>query len=67
MNIIKKAPSNDYRITGEWFYKILMVLSAKKYHYMCFGNRSQNDDFIFNSTKLKNGFEENILIIITDN
>lgn len=44
-----------------------MVLSAKKYHYMYFGNRSQNDDFIFNRTKLKNGFEENILIIITDN
>lgn len=34
---------------------------------MYFGNRSQDDDFTFNRTKLKNGFEENILIIITDN
>ena len=31
---VKKALSNDFRITQNWFHENLMVLNAKKYHYL---------------------------------
>ena len=52
--IVKKALSNDFRITGNWFHENLIVLNAKKYHYMYFGISSENDDFIFDGIKLPN-------------
>ena len=48
---IAKALSNDFRIKKNWFYEILMVLNARKRHYMCFGIGSENDDFIFDGIK----------------
>ena len=44
-----------------------MVLNAKKCHYMCFGNGSENDDFIFYGIKLPNSWEKKMLDVITDN
>ena len=64
---VKKALSNDFRIIENWFYENLMVLNAKKCHYMCFGIRSENDDFIFDGIKLRNSCEEKILGVIIDN
>ena len=51
MDKVKKAPGNNFRIIGNWFHENVMVLNAKNYHYMYFGNGSQNDDFIFNGIK----------------
>ena len=48
---VKKALSNDFGIIGDWFHENLMVLNAKKCHYMYFGTSNKNDDFIFDVTK----------------
>ena len=44
-----------------------MVLNAKKCHYMCFRIGSENDDFIFDGTKLPNSCKDKILGVIIDN
>ena len=67
IEIVKKALSNDFRIIQNWFHKNLMVLNAKKCHYMCFGTSSENDDFILDGIKLPNSCEEKILSVIIDN
>ena len=64
---IKKALTNNFRIIQNWFHENLMILNAKKCHYMCFGIGSENDDFIFNGIKLPNSCEEKILEVIIDN
>ena len=58
---VKKALSNDFIIIQNWFHENLMVLNAKKCHYMCFGTSSENDDFILDGIKLPNSCEEKIL------
>ena len=63
---VKKALSKDFRVIQNWFHENL-ILNAKKYHYMCFGIGSENDDFIFNGIKLPNSCEEKILDVIIDN
>ena len=63
----KKPLSNDFRIIQNWFHENLMVLNAKKCHYMCFGTSSENDDFILDGIKLPNSCEEKILGVIIDN
>ena len=55
---VEKAPTNDFRIIQNWFQKNLMVLNAKKCHYMCFGTGNEDDDFILNGIKLLNSCEE---------
>ena len=57
---VKKALSSDLRIIQNWFHENLMVLNAKKCHYMCFGVGSENDDFLFDGIKLPNSSEEKI-------
>ena len=44
-----------------------MVLNAKKCHYMCFADGSENDDFLFDGIKFPNSCEEKILGVIVDN
>ena len=63
---VKKALSNDFRIIENWFHGNLMVLNAKKCHYLCFGIGNENDDFIFDRIKLPNSCEEKILGVIID-
>ena len=58
---VKKALSNDFRIIH------LMVLNAKKCHYMCFGICSENNEFVFHGIKLPNICEEKILGLIINN
>ena len=64
---LKKALSNNFRVTKNWFHEKLMVLNAKKCHWMCLGIASENDDFIFDGKKLSNSCKEKILGVITDN
>ena len=61
---VKKALSNDFGIIEIQFHENLMVLNAKKYHYLCFGIGSENDDFVFVGIKLPNSCEEKILGVI---
>ena len=64
---VKKALSKDFRIIQNWFHENLMVLNAKKCHYMRFGTSSENDDFLLDGIKLPNSCEEKILGVIIDN
>ena len=64
---VKKALSNDFRIIRNWFRENVMVLNAKKCHYMRFGIGSENDDFIFDGIKLPNSCVEKILGVIINN
>ena len=64
---VKKALSNDFRIIQNRFHKNLMVLYAKKCHYMCFRTSTENDDFTLGGIKLPNSCEEKILGAIIDN
>ena len=63
---ITKAPSNNFRIIQNWFHENLMVLNARKCHYMCFGTSSEND-FTLDGIKLTNSCEEKILGVIVNN
>ena len=63
---VKKAISNDFRIIQNWFHKNLMVLNAKKCHYMCYEIGSENDEFIFDGIKLPNSCAEKILDVMID-
>ena len=63
---VKKAISSNFRIIENWFQENIMVLNAKKWHYMCFEVGSENDDFIFVGIKLLNSCMEKILGVIID-
>ena len=63
---IKRALSNDFQSIENWYHENLMVLNAKKCHYMCVGIDSENN-FIFDGIKLPNSCEEKILRVIIDN
>ena len=63
---VKKAISSNFRIIENWFQENIMVLNAKKWHCMCFGVGSENDDFIFIGIKLLNSCMEKILGVIID-
>ena len=64
---VKKALSNDFRIIQNSFHENLMVLNAKKCHYMCFGICSENNEFVFHGIKLPHICEEKILGLIINN
>ena len=64
---VKKALSSNFRIIQNWFHENLMVLNAKKCHYMCFGIGSENDSFVLDGIKLPNSCQEKILGAIIDN
>ena len=49
---VKKALRKDFRIIQNWFHEILIILNAKKRHYICLGIGSENNDFIFDGIKL---------------
>ena len=64
---VQKALSSNFRIIQNWFHKNLMVLNARKCHFMRFGIGSEIDDFVFSGIKLPNSCEEKILGVIIDN
>ena len=63
----KKTLSNNFKVTENCFHETLMVLNAKKCHWMCSGIVSENDDIIFDGRKLSNSCKEKILGVIIDN
>ena len=63
----KKALSNNFKVTENWFHEKLMVLNAKKCHWICLGFVSENDDIIFEGRKLLDSCNEKILGVIIDN
>ena len=44
-----------------------MVLNAGKCHFMCLGNNTENETFLFHNILMENSKEQKILGVIIDN
>ena len=44
-----------------------MVLNLGKCHFMCLGQNTVNETFVYDNTEMKNSTEEKILRVIIDN
>ena len=44
-----------------------MKLNAGKYHFMCLGNNTKNETFLFHNNLMENSNEQKILGYIIDN
>ena len=44
-----------------------MVLDSEKCHFMCLGQNTVNETFVYDNTEMKNSKEEKILGVIIDN
>ena len=50
------------------FYESCIVLNAGKCHFMCLGNNTENEPFLFNNNNLKeNSNKRKVLRAIIDN
>ena len=51
----------------QWFYENYVVLNAGKCHFMCLGNNTENETFLFHNILIENSKEQKILGVIIDN
>ena len=64
---VKQTLRQDFKIVTKWFYENYMVLNSGKNHFMCLGQNTVNETFIYNNIEMKNSKEEKILGAIIDN
>ena len=64
---IKDNLRNSFDTVHQWFYENYMVLNARKCHFMCLGNNTENETFLFHNILMENSKEQKILGVITDN
>ena len=58
---------NSFDMVNQWFYKNYMKLNAGKYHFMCLGNNTENETFLFHNILMENSKEQKIVGVIIDN
>ena len=63
----KNCLSTDFDAVTKWFYENHMALNAGKCHFMCLGNDTRNETFIFEGLVIKNSKEHNILRVTIEN
>ena len=51
----------------KWFYENYMVLNSRKCHFMCLGQNTVIEAFVYDNIEMKNSKEEKILGVIIDN
>ena len=51
----------------KWFYENYMVLNSGKCHFMCLGQNTEIEAFVYDNIEMKNSKEEKILGVIIDN
>ena len=61
---LKKIKDN---LQNLWFCENYMVLDAGKYHFVCLGNNTGNDTFLFHNILMENSKEQKTLGVIIDN
>ena len=54
---IKDNLRNSFDTVYQRFYKHYMVLNAGKCHFMCLGNNTENEIFLFHNTAMENSKE----------
>ena len=64
---VKQTLRQDSQIITKWFYENYMVLNSGKCHFMCLGQNTVNEIFVYDNTEMKNSKEEKILRLIIDN
>ena len=59
---VKTFLSSDFKLTNNWFYENLMVLSPEKGHFMCIGKKIDDAETLnFNYLAIQNSKEVEIL------
>ena len=51
---IKDNLRNSFDTVHQWFYENYMVLNARKYHFMCLGNNTENEISLFSNILIEN-------------
>ena len=51
---VKQALRQDFEIVTKWFYKKYMVLNSGKCHFMCLGQNTVNETFVYDNIEMKN-------------
>ena len=64
---IKDNLRNSFDTMHKWFYENYKVLNAGKCHFMCLGNNTEDETFLFHSFLMENSKEQKILGVIINN
>ena len=64
---IKDSLRNSFDTVHQWFYENYMVLNERKCHFMCLGNNTENETFLFHNIHMENSKERKILSVTIDN
>ena len=64
---VKQTLSEDFEIVTKWFYENDMVFNSGKCHFICLGQNTMNETFVYDNIEMKNCEEEKILGVIIDN
>ena len=64
---VKQTLSEDFEIVTKWFYENYMVFNSGKCHFICLGQNTMNETFVYDNIEMKNCEEEKILSVIIDN
>ena len=64
---IKDNLRNSFNTVHQWFYENYMILNAGKCHFMCLGNNTENETFLFHNILMENSKEQKIPSVKIDN
>ena len=64
---VKQTLRQECEIVTKWFYENYRVLNSGKCHFMCLGQNTVNETFVYDNIEMKNSKEEKILGVIIDN
>ena len=64
---IKDNLWNSFDTVHQWFYENYMVLNAGKCHFMCLGNNTENETFLFHNILMENSKEQKLISVTIDN
>ena len=64
---IKDSLWNSFDTIHQCFYDNFTEFNAGKCHFMCFGNNTENETFLFHNILMENSKEQKILSVAIDN
>ena len=64
---IKDNLRNNFDKVHQWFYENYMVRNAGKCHFICLGNNTEQETFLFHNIPVENSREQKILGVTIDN
>ena len=64
---VKNILRTNFETVTRLFYENCMTLNARKYHFMCVGNYTINETFIFKKLVMKNSKGQKILDVTINN